>query len=112
MVGRDVFEAWRPDIGKRHGFWKFAVLAKETPRSMRAQIAAVQIRTQRRGAGPLVSALDQVVLDRVRQDVCHLRHDVVWAEELDDGGRLGGPEVLPATSQGVLMLGEQLVKGL
>ena len=60
----------------------------------------------------MVGPVHQVVLHRVAEGVGHLVDDVVGIDEANDAGLLGGPEVLPATAQGVLALGEELVEML
>lgn len=60
----------------------------------------------------MVGPFDQSVLDGIGEGVNHFLDDVRWVDEADDAGLLGGPEVLPATAQGVLALGEELVEML
>ena len=60
----------------------------------------------------MVCAFDQVVLDGIGEGVGHLGEDVVPIWKLDDGRGFGGPEVLPAPAESVLVLGEELVESL
>ena len=73
---------------------------------------AVEDGVERRDTGPVVGLLDQAVLDRVGEGVDHLVDDVVGVDQTNDAGLLGGPEVLPATAEGVLTFGEEFVKML
>jgi hypothetical protein len=60
----------------------------------------------------VVGSFHQMILDRVGQGVDDLGEDIIGANQLDDGAVLGRPQVLPATAQAVLVLGQQLVKTL
>ena len=51
-----------------------------------------------------------MVFDGIGEGVDDLGQDVIWTDEFNQGGLLGGPEILPAPAQNVLMLCEQLVK--
>src|SRR5205809_693636 len=58
----------------------------------------------------MLSLLDETILDGIRERVGHLVDDVVGIDEADNAGLLGCPKVLPATTERVLTLGEELVE--
>src|SRR5207249_1570824 len=59
---------------------------------------------------PVVDAFDQAILDRVRRGIDDLVDDRGTVEEACNARFLGGPKVLPSTTQCVLATREQLVK--
>src|SRR3954463_3684115 len=60
----------------------------------------------------MVSPVYQVVFHWVAEGIGHLIDHVVRIAKANDARLLGGPEVLPSTAEGVLALGEELVKVL
>src|SRR4051812_14111171 len=57
-----------------------------------------------------MSFVDQSILYWIRQRVSHLGEDVVRIDQAYDAGLLRRPEILPATAQCILALGEELVE--
>jgi hypothetical protein len=96
LVVRELPERRRSDALDRYDFRQITVLAEETRWAAGAQGATVEVRTQRRGARPLVSSLDQVILHRIAERVCQLGQNIIGLEQFYDGGGLAGPEVLRA----------------
>ena len=58
----------------------------------------------------MVDLLDQVASDRVGDGVDHLREYVLGFDQLDHGGLLAGPERLPSSPEGVLVLAVELME--
>ena len=109
---RETFESGWPSDVKRGRLGHRTVFAKEVARSGSREWLAMHQRIERRGARPMVSLLDEPILDGIGQGVDHFLDDVGGVDEADDAGLLGRPEVLPSAAQRVLALGEELVKVL
>ena len=61
-------------------------------------------------AWPVVDPFDQVASDRVGDRVNHLCKHVLGLDQLDHGCLLAGPERLPSSPEGVLVLGVELME--
>jgi hypothetical protein len=105
-------EAFRLRERQRNHLRHRSFLAEEVLGSGGSKRASVEQKMERRDSRPVVGPVYQVVLHRIAKGVGHLVDDVVGIDEADDAGLLGRPEVLPATVEGVLTLGEELVEML
>jgi len=79
---------------------------------MRGNWSLTEQRRHRVEARPVMNALDEEILDRVRCRVDELVDDIGALDKMNDADLFAGPKVLPATAQGVLSLGEHLVEVL
>ena len=61
-------------------------------------------------AWSVVDPFDQVACDRVGDGVDHLCEYVLGFDQLDHRGLLAGPERLPSSPQGVLVLAVELME--
>ena len=77
-----------------------------------AQGLVAKLRLEGAHPRPVGGPLDEVALYGIGEVVDHLAEHVLGLHETDDAGLLHRPEVLPATAQGVLVLGEELVEAL
>ncbi len=105
-------ESFRPRERQRSDFGHWSFFAEGMLGSGRSERASVEQEVERRDSRPMVCPVHQVVFHWVAEGIGHLVDHVVGIEEANDVGLLGAPEVLPATTQGVLALGEELVEML
>jgi hypothetical protein len=89
-----------------------AVLAEEVRRAYSGDASAADDGVERVDTRPLGDRGDQVVLHGIGQGVDHFVQDVCAVDEAQHAGLLRGPEVLPATAEGVHALREELVEVL
>jgi len=76
-------------------------------RQVRGEAAAREGLRERGHAGPFLDRVDQVGGGRIGEGIDHLVEGVFGFGKLDDGGGVGGPEVLEAAEVGVLAAGEE-----
>jgi hypothetical protein len=95
LLARQIFEFTGAYKRQGHNFGHRPFFAEEVlgPRSDQGFVVGDGI--ERGDAGPLVSPLDQSVLDWIRESVSHLGEDVVGFGKANNAGLFGGPKVLP-----------------
>ncbi len=88
------------------------VCPEEVPRPMCTYRPACQKCVNKRRPWPVMDAFDKSILHGVRRDVDQLVQQVARRNNLDNARLFGRPQVLPAATEGVLRLREELVEVL
>jgi len=109
---RKVLEATRADDLEADDFGHAAVVPEEVLGASGGDVSACDGSLEGADTWPVLDGIDQIGGGRIGEGVGHLAEDVVGLGEADDGGRLGGPEVLEAVEMGVLAAGEEPVEML
>jgi len=110
LVG--ITELWWDHGVEAQGGGHEAVGSEEVPRPVGDERAILEKGPEAMETRPVMHAFDEMVLDGVRGGAGKLGEDIGRVNETHEARRFARPEVLPATSQGVLRLGDELVEML
>ncbi|MBN9162755.1 MAG: hypothetical protein J0I07_17455, partial [Myxococcales bacterium] len=110
LLLRQLLEAVGPFDTERDFVGHLAVGPKEPPRTLHWFRRPRQVHPERARSRPIANPVDEVVGDRISQQVDELGEAIGRVDQVDRVRLLGGPEVLPSPSERVHRLGEHLVE--
>jgi hypothetical protein len=76
------------------------VVVKEVIRPRGGDMLAMNGGLERGNAAPFLDGVDQICGCGIGEGVGHLVEEIVGLDQVNDGGRLGGPEAFEAKSDG------------